>query len=259
MNRLKALFKHYAAPNSLFSNLFQFLAIATTIVAIFSYGLTWWWLVAFLFYFLYYGVGVSMGNHRWLTHEQFETYKPIEYLMLFLATVGHYFSPSGYAVIHDLHHRRADREGDPHNPREKGFWRLTFWTYFMNDDIKGGRIRKYFNTKERIFFHRYNTLVKIGWIALLLLISIEAFVFMWAVPFFATQLVSSFAVTLLHMVGYRNHDTKDESRNNIPICYINFGEWHNNHHANPKAIHMGEKWWEIDPTAWLIYLIRKRG
>jgi stearoyl-CoA desaturase (delta-9 desaturase) len=33
--------------------------------------------------------------------------------------------------------------------------------------------------------------------------------------------------------------------------------WHNNHHANAKDWKQGVKWWEIDPTSWIIKIIKK--
>lgn len=34
--------------------------------------------------------------------------------------------------------------------------------------------------------------------------------------------------------------------------------WHNNHHANPGNWTTQEKWWELDPCGWIIYLIKKK-
>jgi stearoyl-CoA desaturase (delta-9 desaturase) len=53
--------------------------------------------------------------------------------------------------------------------------------------------------------------------------------------------------SLAHVVGYRSFSTKDESRNNLLIALITFGEgWHNNHHFAPSSERQGFYWWEID-------------
>jgi stearoyl-CoA desaturase (delta-9 desaturase) len=60
-------------------------------------------------------------------------------------------------------------------------------------------------------------------------------------------------------LGYRSYDTKDTSVNVPWIWPVSTGEcWHNNHHGDPGNPNFGHKhWWELDPTYWLIKLIRK--
>ena len=60
-------------------------------------------------------------------------------------------------------------------------------------------------------------------------------------------------------LGYKNYDTKDTS-SNIPWLFpITQGEcWHNNHHGDAKNPNYGgRRWWELDPTWWLIRVIKK--
>jgi len=52
-----------------------------------------------------------------------------------------------------------------------------------------------------------------------------------------------------HMWGYRNYETREDSRNNWLFAILTNGEgWHNNHHADPRSARHGHKWWEIDVT-----------
>jgi sn-1 stearoyl-lipid 9-desaturase len=47
--------------------------------------------------------------------------------------------------------------------------------------------------------------------------------------------------------GYRNYETRDDSRNNPIIGLLaGGGGWHNNHHADPTSARHGHKWWEFD-------------
>jgi stearoyl-CoA desaturase (delta-9 desaturase) len=50
-----------------------------------------------------------------------------------------------------------------------------------------------------------------------------------------------------NLMGYKNYETKDNSKN-IPILGIlMWGEgWHNNHHARPADPYFNKKWWELD-------------
>ena len=53
--------------------------------------------------------------------------------------------------------------------------------------------------------------------------------------------------SLAHRFGARRYATRDDSRNNLWLALLTFGEgWHNNHHHFPGAARQGFYWWEID-------------
>jgi fatty-acid desaturase len=58
--------------------------------------------------------------------------------------------------------------------------------------------------------------------------------------------------------GYRNYETKDHSVNICPFGYISWGQgWHNNHHWDASNYNFGKRWWEFDPGAALVRMIKK--
>ena len=64
-----------------------------------------------------------------------------------------------------------------------------------------------------------------------------------------TFLVNSMA----HIVGRRRYATPDTSRNSFVIALITGGEgWHNNHHYLPASVRQGFRWWEYDPTWYVL-------
>jgi stearoyl-CoA desaturase (delta-9 desaturase) len=63
-----------------------------------------------------------------------------------------------------------------------------------------------------------------------------------------------------HIWGYKNYETRDESRNLWWVAILAHGEgWHNNHHALPRLAQHGHKWWEFDITYQVIRLLRAVG
>jgi stearoyl-CoA desaturase (delta-9 desaturase) len=63
-----------------------------------------------------------------------------------------------------------------------------------------------------------------------------------------------------HMWGYRNYETRDDSRNLWWVGLLAFGEgWHNNHHAWQRAARHGHRWWELDVTYMTIAIMRRLG
>jgi stearoyl-CoA desaturase (delta-9 desaturase) len=50
--------------------------------------------------------------------------------------------------------------------------------------------------------------------------------------------------------------TGDESRNNWLLALLTMGEgWHNNHHAYQASVRQGFRWWEFDPTFYVLRLL----
>ena len=66
--------------------------------------------------------------------------------------------------------------------------------------------------------------------------------------------------SICHMkqLGYRSFETSDESRNNFWVGLGALGEgYHNNHHAKPRCAAHGLRWWEIDLTRYVIWMLEK--
>jgi stearoyl-CoA desaturase (delta-9 desaturase) len=58
--------------------------------------------------------------------------------------------------------------------------------------------------------------------------------------------------SITHMWGARRFATRDDSRNNLLVALVTFGEgWHNNHHAHPTSARHGLAWYELD-MSWLM-------
>jgi stearoyl-CoA desaturase (Delta-9 desaturase) len=74
--------------------------------------------------------------------------------------------------------------------------------------------------------------------------------------FWSTVLVyhATFCInSLAHLRGSKRYVTGDESRNNWLLAFFTMGEgWHNNHHAYQSSVRQGFRWWEIDPTYYIL-------
>jgi stearoyl-CoA desaturase (delta-9 desaturase) len=66
--------------------------------------------------------------------------------------------------------------------------------------------------------------------------------------------------SLCHFFGRQRFATGDESRNLLWLAIPTLGEaWHNNHHAFPTSARHGLRWWQLDPSAWLIAGMERSG
>ena len=77
--------------------------------------------------------------------------------------------------------------------------------------------------------------------------------------FWSTVLVyhATFCInSLAHVRGRRRYVTADDSRNNWLLAVFTMGEgWHNNHHAHQTSVRQGFRWWEIDPTFYILKML----
>jgi fatty-acid desaturase len=225
-------------------------------------------------YVLAINVGIGMCYHRLLTHRGYQTPKWIEYLMAICATLSLEGGPIFWVSTHRVHHQLSDQEGDPHSPRDGGWWAHAGWILFGKGLHSQTEVLSRYSpdlSKDR--FHVW--LSKYHWLpitasGLLLfaggwlwggLVNGIAMV-LWGVllrvtlGLHATWLVNS----ATHMWGSRRFETRDGSRNLWWVALITGGEgWHNNHHAHPVSARHGLKWYEVDPNYYGIWLLSKLG
>jgi stearoyl-CoA desaturase (delta-9 desaturase) len=66
--------------------------------------------------------------------------------------------------------------------------------------------------------------------------------------------------SICHFFGRRRFETDDESTNVFWLALPSLGEaWHHNHHAFPQSAFHGLRWYEFDPSGWLILAMARVG
>ena len=66
--------------------------------------------------------------------------------------------------------------------------------------------------------------------------------------------------SICHFFGARRFETGDFSTNVFWLALPSLGEaWHHNHHAFPRSAFHGLRWYELDPSGWLILAMSKTG
>jgi len=230
--------------------------------------------VMLVMYVVAINVGIGMCYHRLLTHRGYQVPKWLEYVMTICATLALEGGPMFWVSTHRVHHQLSDHEGDPHTPREGGWWAHTGWLLFGNAlHAQTEVLNRYSPDLGRDRFHVW--LSKYHWIPLtasglvlfgagwLLGGPINAVGWLlWGVflrvtlGLHATWLVNS----ATHLWGSRRFETRDDSRNNWWVALVSGGEgWHNNHHAHPVSARHGLRWYEVDPNYYGIWLLSKVG
>ncbi|TWT42731.1 acyl-CoA desaturase [Botrimarina hoheduenensis] len=253
----------------------------------FSPWLFSWWGVALAIAgcYVFGTLGINLGYHRLLTHRSFRCAAWLEHLLAVLGVCCLEKTPGHFVATHRAHHQHSDREEDPHSPLGSLFWGHVGWVFVENPSLNSAAAyEKYARDVLRDpFYLGLERNLRWVWVyaahaALFLIAGFGAgwlvsgsaqealrlglSVLVWGV-FVRTVLVwhITWSVnSIAHTWGYRNYDTRENSRNNFLVGLISNGEgWHNNHHADQRAAAHGHRWWEIDVTYASIRLLRACG
>lgn len=232
--------------------IFLVVAHAAAVAALFF----WSWpavITAVVLYWIGGSLGIGMGYHRLLTHRGYKVPKAVEYFLAICGTLALEGGPIQWVVTHRIHHAHTDRAGDPHTPRDGGWWAHIGWILWgtaQNHDQ--ATLERYAPdlTKDR-FYRLLNSFYYIP----ILIVGVFLFVYggwgvmLWgvflrlALMLHATWLVNS----ATHLWGKTRFETGDDSRNSWWVALLTFGEgWHNNHHAHPTSARHGLRWYEFD-------------
>lgn len=203
--------------------------------------------------------------HRYFSHRTFQTSRFLQFVFAFVGASCAQRGPLWWAAHHRHHHRHADTVHDPHSPGVHGLlWSHAGWFLtarnFRTDLSRVPDLAKY---PELRWLDRYDlaapaTLAVSTYAAGSVLQRIApdlgttgpqmltwGFFVSTVALFHATVTINSLA----HRFGTRRFQTRDDSRNNLWLALITFGEgWHNNHHYFPGSSRQGFRWWEVDLT-----------
>ncbi len=227
----------------------------------------WWYslsamIIAVVLYLLV-GLGVTIGFHRLLTHNSFETFSWMRRFFAVLGSLAVQSSPLIWVAMHRAHHQYTEGPKDPHSPKYGFWWAHWFWILVAVPREELQRYCKKYvpDLLKDPFISRISIGMTILFqIALGALLALGGWFFggfdlavswvLWGVFLRVTVglHLTWFINSATHWWGYRNYNTADWSTNNWLFGFLSWGEgWHNNHHKFPKAPNHGfQRWWEVD-------------
>jgi len=198
---------------------------------------------------------VTLFLHRAQAHKALDIKPALSHPMRFWLWLTTGMVTKEWVAVHRKHHRYCDQQQDPHSPVHYGIWKVLFKGACLYATATNNRdmVRQYGvgtpdDWVERNLYSRFpllgiilllviNTALFNGWGIVIWLIQMA-----W-IPFWAAGVVNGVG----HFWGYRNGETRDQSRNIVPVDFLVGGELlHNNHHLNPSSAKLSLRWWEFD-------------
>ncbi len=244
-------------PREWFFVAMQLLGAAAFVYALFNSAGLEYWLLSLLGYTLITCLGITVTFHRLLTHKSYKVWKPIEYFFSFLGNLGCTGSSVGWVFVHKMHHRYADKPGDPHSPVTLGPVGAIVGDY--SSKFNKWAVREIINDPVHRFMHEWYIAMILIVAALAYAVTFETLVYFFLIPVFFNTIASRFSNWIDHdpRFGVReNRKNNDQSHNVWWWAYLTFGEgWHNNHHLHPGDYRIGRKWYQFDPGRYVIELL----
>jgi stearoyl-CoA desaturase (delta-9 desaturase) len=228
-------------------------------------------------------VGVTVGFHRLLTHRAFQTHPWLRHTLAVLGSMSLQGPVIDWVADHRKHHTFTDQEGDPHSPHAghgaglrgmvRGLWHAHVgWLFETHGQASSKRFARDLvedPTMRRI--NRAFPLLALG--SLLapfllglalgggaLIAGLSALLWGGLVRIFLVHHITWSINSICHFFGRRRFETHDESTNVFWLALPSLGEaWHHNHHAFPQSAFHGLRWYELDPSGWLILAMARVG
>ncbi|HET9390496.1 MAG TPA: fatty acid desaturase [Steroidobacteraceae bacterium] len=218
----------------------------------------------FFVFFLYAnGMSITGGYHRLWAHRTYEAHWSLRLFYLVFGTMALQNSVLVWSSGHRTHHLNVDdEERDPYSIR-RGFWfahlgwMIREYPSGVPDFVNVPDLRR---DRMLAFQHRFYLPLAIAINFGLPLLAGWLIGDLWGTFMLAgiLRLVVSHHVTffinsLAHMWGSRPYTDQNTARDNGVLAFFTYGEgYHNFHHNFAHDYRNGVRWWQWDPTKWLI-------
>lgn len=208
------------------------------------------------------GLSITAGYHRLFAHKSYKAAWPIRLFFLLFGAATFEGSVFEWSTDHRNHHRYTDdKVKDPYSIKV-GFWHAHIG-WLLTLDTKKRRFDNIDDLKKSRMLRIQNRFYVL--IALVMGFGFPtAIASLWGDPLagliiagtlrIAVAHHSTFCInSLCHILGKRTYSETNSACDNWLSALITFGEgYHNYHHKFPLDYRNGVRFYQFDPTKWLI-------
>jgi stearoyl-CoA desaturase (Delta-9 desaturase) len=247
----------HAHDDVVYPSAIPFIVVHVACLAAFWSGVTWQALGLCLALYWLRIFAIGAGYHRYFSHRAYATSRVFQFCLAFLSQSTAQKSVLWWAAKHRHHHLHSDTDEDVHSPRRHGFfYSHVGWVFARRHDttdmVKVADLARY---PELMWLHRWELAPAVALAGLCFLVNgwpgfVVGYLWSTVLVYHATFCINSLA----HVRGQQRYVTGNDSRNNWLLAIITMGEgWHNNHHSFQSSARQGFRWWEWDPTYYILH------
>lgn len=227
------------------------------------------WLTFSLF-MAWTGLSITAGYHRLFAHKSYEAHPIVKYFLLIGATLAVQSSAFDWCSGHRVHHRHVDDEYDDPYSARRGFW-FSHMQWMLKKYPSGQYDYKNIPDlkKDKVLTHQHEhyglwvlltNIIVLSAVGFIIGDMLGAFIIVGLLRMVLTHHFTFFINSLCHMFGTRPYTDENTARDNPILAIFTWGEgYHNYHHYFQYDYRNGVKWWQYDPTKWLIAGLSKIG
>lgn len=224
------------------------------------YGVTASEWALFLTWFVCTSMAITVGYHRLFAHVTYKTQSWIRFLLLFFGAATLEQSALKWASQHRQHHQFTDTDQDPYNINRGFFYAHMGWILFYKHRVNYDNVPDLQKSRLVMSQHHLYTLWSLGaGIAIPMLIGfwighpLGAFIMAVNLRLILVLHSAFFINSYAHTFGSRPFDDHISARDHWLGAILTNGEgYHNFHHKFPNDYRNGIRWYQWDPSKWLI-------
>ena len=254
--------------NTVFLTVTPLLALAASIAYGMEVGITWREISAALVVWGLTGLGITAGYTRLFAHRGYKAHKVVRFVFAVLGAAAIENSAIAWCSDHRHHHAETDTDGDPYNAK-RGFWYSHIgWIFF-----EGVREKDYSNVPDLrsdpilAWQHRnylaiaiFTNVLLVALAGLLLGRMLGMIVIAGLLRLVVVQHMTFLINSAAHMWGTQPWSKAPTSKDNWFLSLFTLGEgYHNYHHSFQADYRNGPRWYNWDPTKWLIWSLDRIG
>ncbi len=233
----------------------------------FTHGYSWGNWLAFTLFLACNGLSITAGYHRLFAHKTYAAHPLLKWFFVLFGAAATQNSILAWTSAHRRHHRHVDDEvSDPYSVR-RGLW-FSHVGWMLRDYPAGKLDLSNVPDLQRdpviVWQHKHYALLAIAanlvpplcigvltgdiWGYLLLMGFLRLVV---------NHHVTFFINSLAHYWGKQPYTDDNTARDNFWLALVTYGEgYHNFHHLFQTDYRNGVRWWQFDPSKWLINVAR---
>lgn len=247
-------------PVALFLIINPIIALIFCPIYFYKFGFEWDIFIFALIFAAATNLSITAGYHRLFSHKSYDAHAIPKLFFLLFGASGFQGSALKWSSDHRRHHAYIDKDKDPYNIN-LGFWHAHMgWLFFketIDQKIHAPDLEK---DKLVAFQHKHYELLAIlvgfgfptfiGW---LMGSALGGFSVAGALRIALTQQSTFFVNSLCHTLGKQTYSKDISARDSLIVAFLTHGEgYHNFHHKFQIDYRNGIKWYQWDPTKWVI-------
>jgi stearoyl-CoA desaturase (delta-9 desaturase) len=222
------------------------------------------------FFLIACGMSVTAGYHRLWAHRTYDAHPLLKVIYLIFGSMALQNSALVWCSGHRIHHLHVDDNArDPYSAG-RGFWFSHIgWMlrYYPSGNPDFSNARDLERDPLLAFQHRYYLAITLVLnfgltLAAGLLIGdvVGTFIVAGLLRVVLSHHFTFFINSLAHMWGSRPYSDESSARDNPVLAFLTYGEgYHNFHHSFAHDYRNGVRWWQWDPTKWLVAAMQYLG